>query len=60
MELASAVDAGELLVKATYIMKGDVPLVFSAYEDIWDLCSTIFFNLFYPNVRAAAELTGCS
>ena len=34
IELAITVDAGEPFVKATYCMKGDRPLVFSAYEEI--------------------------
>ena len=58
MELAITVDAGEPFVKATYRMEGDGPLVFSAYEEISTLRSTIS-NPFYPNVRAVAdELAG--
>ena len=58
MELAITVDAGEPFVKATYHMEGDGPLVFSAYEEISTLRSTIS-NPFYPNVRAVAdELAG--
>lgn len=59
MELAITVDAGEPFVKATYHMEGDGPLVFSAYEEISTLCSTIS-NPFYPNVRraVAGELAG--
>ncbi len=35
-------------------MKGDGPLVFSAYEEISSLRSTIS-NPFYPNVKAIAD-----
>lgn len=57
MELAITVDAGEPFVKATYRMEGDGPLVFSAYEEISTLRSTIS-NPFYPNVRAVADERG--
>ena len=58
MELAITVDAGEPFVKATYRMEGDGPLVFSAYEEISTLRSTIS-NPFYSNVRVVAdELAG--
>ncbi len=54
IELAITVDTGEPFVKATYRMKIDGPLVFSAYEEISTLRSTIS-NPFYPNVKAIAD-----
>ena len=38
VELAAVIDAGELFVKATYILEGDGLLVFSAYSTLQAVC----------------------
>ena len=53
IELAIIVDVGEPLVKATYRLEGDGPLVFSAYEEIATLQAGIS-NAHYPNTNAVA------
>ena len=53
IELAITVDVGEPLVKATYRLEGDGPLVFSAYEEIATLQAGIS-NAHYPNTNAVA------
>ena len=54
IQLAAAVDAGEPFVKATYVLKGDGPLVLSAYKEIQQLRASIR-NEYYPNVVAVAR-----
>ena len=54
IELAITVDAGEPLVKATYRLESDGPLVFSVYEEISNLRATIH-NEHYPNVFAISR-----
>ena len=41
IELAVVVDAGEPFVKSTYILEGDGPLAFQAYEEIQKLYAVI-------------------
>ena len=53
IELAITVDVGEPLVKATYRLKGDGPLLFSAYEEIATLQAGSS-NAHYPNTNAVA------
>ena len=51
LELAAIVDAGESLVKATYILEGDGPMVFTAYE----LINTILLSIHtahFPNLTS--------
>ncbi len=54
MELAAVVDAGESLVKATYVLEGDGPLVLECYE----IMSTVLASIqagYYPNVEAVSR-----
>lgn len=53
VELAMTVDVGEPLVKATYQLEGDGPLVLSAYEEIAAHCVAISHQ-YYPNTNAVA------
>lgn len=53
IELAITVDVGEPLVKATYRLEGDGPLLFSTYEEIATLKAGIS-TAHYPNTNAVA------
>ena len=54
IELAAVVDWGELFVKATYNLEGDGPLVFTCYEAIQEVISSIQVENI-PNVLAGAR-----
>jgi len=54
VELAVYVDAGEELVKATYRLEGDDPLVFDCYEIIAGVRSAIQVS-HWPNTKAIAK-----
>jgi hypothetical protein len=54
LELAAVVDAGESLVKKTYILEGDGPIAFQAYE----LISTVIASIEtanFPSLVAVAR-----
>ena len=54
LELAAIVDAGESLVKATYTLEGDGPIVLTAYE----LINTILLSIrtaHFPNLTSLAD-----
>lgn len=58
LELAAVVDAGEPIVKATYLLEGDGPLALQAYELITTVISSIDTANF-PNLTAlTAQLSG--
>ena len=54
VELAAVVDAGETIVKATYRLEGDGPLVFQAYEEIATVRAAVR-SAHYPNVLAVTR-----
>ena len=53
LELAAIIDIGESFVKATYVLEGDGPLVFSCFERLQGVCNACQ-NLHLPNVHAIA------
>ena len=59
VEIAAIVDAGRPLVKATYILEGDGPLVVQCYEELSKV-SASFSTAYYPNTKAqsTAEESG--
>jgi len=56
LELAALVDVGKVFVKATYILEGDGPLVFSCFETLQGVCNPCQ-NAHLPNVHAIAVAT---
>lgn len=54
IELASVIDWGESFVKATYSLEGDGPLVFSCYEVIQTIVSSVQVGN-TPNVQAVVR-----
>lgn len=54
-ELAVVVDAGEALVKATYNLEGDGPLILRCYKILSSLFSSIELH-HYPNIDAIAQM----
>lgn len=54
MELAVTIDVMEPFVKATYVLEGDGPLAFVAYERLTTLF-TVIASEHYPNVNTAAK-----
>lgn len=53
LELAAVVDVGQHFVRATYILEGDGPLIFSVYkklQEVLNACTVAHF----PNVHAVA------
>ena len=51
VELAAVIDAGQTIVKATYRLEGDGPLIFHAYEEIATVRAAVR-SAHYPNVLA--------
>ena len=58
LELASVVDAGESLVKATYKLEGDGPLAFHAYELVNTVMASIQTAHFPNLVALATQMSG--
>ena len=56
VEIAAIVDAGRPLVRATYILEGDGPLVLQCYEELSKV-SASFSTAYYPNTKAIARST---
>ena len=54
IELAAIIDAGAPLVKATYNLEGDRPLVWQCHEQIFTVLNAIN-TAHYPNVTAVVE-----
>ena len=54
IELAAIIDAGAPLVKATYSLEGDGPLVWQCHEQISTVLNAIN-TAHYPNVTAVVE-----
>ena len=54
VELASVIDWGEYFVKGTYSLEGDRPLVFSCYEIIQTIVSSVQVGN-TPNVQAVVR-----
>ena len=54
VELASVVDCGHPIVKATYRLEGDGPLIFQAYEEIATVREAVR-SAHYPNLLAVTQ-----